>query len=287
MRQKDASLGLLVLFGTASLAAVGLGALICALSDMPAALWGRNLAAWLVGALLAWGVAASPSRILPYLPWAAAAALAATFLGADQGGVHRWIAAGPLTINVAMLALPAAVVGLAAAPSLNRWAWLAALLCLGLLVLQPDASQATAFGGAVAIIAGARADGRKLKTALVLGCLALAAAAWLRPDPLAPVPEVEEIIELAAQRSLLLAGLAVALLAAVAAAPVAAARSSTPEVRLAATALGACLALWALTPAFGAFPVPLVGIGLSPILGAWLGVGVLASAMRRVSSSAA
>ena len=33
-------------------------------------------------------------------------------------------------------------------------------------------------------------------------------------------------------------------------------------------------------PMFGAFPVPWVGMGMSPIVGGWLGVGLLAAAMR-------
>jgi hypothetical protein len=36
----------------------------------------------------------------------------------------------------------------------------------------------------------------------------------------------------------------------------------------------------ALAPAFGAFPVPLVGIGMSPVVGFWLGAGALAAARR-------
>ena len=39
-----------------------------------------------------------------------------------------------------------------------------------------------------------------------------------------------------------------------------------------------------MAPAVGAFPVPLVGMGPSPILGAWLGVGLLAAAARAGSS---
>ena len=49
---------------------------------------------------------------------------------------------------------------------------------------------------------------------------------------------------------------------------------------LAGGALSLCLAAWAVTPLFGAFPVPLVGVGMSPILGAWLGVGLLAATAR-------
>ena len=68
-------------------------------------------------------------------------------------------------------------------------------------------------------------------------------------------------------------------LAAFTAVPAAQTRSEG-RLRLAGAALSLCLAAWAVTPLFGAFPVPLVGVGMSPILGAWLGVGLLAAMTR-------
>lgn len=282
MRRAEGSARLLLLFGAASLGAVSVGALVCALSGVPAGLWVRNLAAWLVGGIVAAAVAriAGP-RAVRVLPWIAAAALAATFLGPEQEGVRRWIAAGPLNMNVAMLVGPAAVVALAAAPRLDRWTWAAAFACLAILVLQPDASQATAFGLAMAFVASMRIERGTWRTAVAAGAILLAGAAWLRPDPLLPVPEVEEIIELARARSVFLAVAALALLAAAAVAPAWAVRGSQPEALPAGAALSVCLGLWAVTPFLGAYPVPLVGVGVSPVLGAWLGVGLLAGVMRR------
>ena len=58
------SVRLMAVFGLASLAAVGLGAAVCALSGVSAASWGRNLAAWLVGAVIAAALAAAGRRIV-------------------------------------------------------------------------------------------------------------------------------------------------------------------------------------------------------------------------------
>jgi hypothetical protein len=272
------------MFGAASLGAVATGALVCALSGVPTGLWLRNLAAWVVGAILAFGLSrGAVPRAVRVLPWIAAGALAATFLDAGQEGVHRWLGLGPLNINAAMLVLPAALVALAAEPRPVLSVWAPALICLVILVAQPDASQATAFGLTLAILAALRVQGRVAKAALVTCSLVLVALAWLRPDPLAPVPEVEEIVALAAGLSPLLAVLALALLAAVAAVPVLAVRSAAPDIRIAGMALGACLGLWTLTTFLGAFPVPLAGVGLSPVLGAWLGVAVLAGLLRKTA----
>jgi len=277
---------LIAIFAAASLSVVVLGAYVCALSDIPPAVWLRNLAAWLVGALAAAALAirASPSW-LPVLLLAAPAALAAPFLGDGLSGVHRWIEAGPLRLNAAMLVLPVLVVTLACTHAL--WRWAAALTSLLLLVLQPDASQATALATAAALVALRSAKSMLARVVIVAASAGLAAIAWLRPDPLEPVPEVEGIVGLAAQASPLLAGASLALLAAVAMAPGLALRRGAPDLRLAGAALTVCLGVWTLAPFHGAFPVPFMGVGPSPLLGAWLGVGLLAGLKRNRSSPAA
>ena len=54
--------------------------------------------------------------------------------------------------------------------------------------------------------------------------------------------------------------------------PLAAVKGPLPA---AAIGFAVYLALSALAPGFGAFPVPFVGMGASPILGAWCGLGLL------------
>lgn len=280
------SVRLMAVFGLASLAAVGLGAAVCALSGVSAASWGRNLAAWLVGAVIAAALAAAGRRIVSpgaalAVAGLAVAGLAASFFNPAQEGVHRWIDAGPLHVNIAMVVLPSLSVVLAAAE--DRWVvWAtqaAAVVALILLVAQPDASQTTTLAAVLILVAAFRAPGRGVKAALILFAGLAAAAAWMRPDPLQPVAEVEEIVGLAFQISPLIGGLALILLAVFTAVPAVLTRADA-RLKLAGGALSLCLAAWAVTPLFGAFPVPLVGVGMSPILGAWLGVGLLAAATR-------
>jgi hypothetical protein len=263
-------------FALLSLAAVAVGCAVAAAHGVSAGSWARNLAAWGVGAVVARVAAARTSRLSAIL-LIAPAALAVTLLDPGQEGVHRWIDVGPLHVNAAATLLPAAVVALATVAD-RGWSWLAAAGMLGLLVLQPDASQAAALGaGMIVVLASLRAPALVRVGGAAATVLAVAAA-WMRPDPLAPVPEVEGIIGLAWASSPLTAAVAVALLGATALFPLRLAgrsRSFTP-----ALALAACCAVQALAPAFGAFPVPLVGIGMSPVLGFWLGAGALAAARR-------
>ena len=277
------SVRLMAVFGLASLAAVGLGAAVCALSGVSAASWGRNLAAWLVGAVIAAALAAAGRRIVSpgaalAVAGLAVAGLAASFFNPAQEGVHRWIDAGPLHVNIAMVVLPSLSVVLAAAED-RRAIWGAAVAALILLVAQPDASQTTTLAAVLILVAAVRAPGRGVKAGLILFAGLAAAAAWMRPDPLQPVAEVEEIVGLAFQISPLIGGLALILLAVFTAAPAVLTRADA-RLKLAGGALSLCLAAWAVTPLFGAFPGPLVGVGMSPILGAWLGVGLLAAATR-------
>lgn len=278
--------GLLLSFGAVSLAAVATGALVSAASDVPTGLWIRNLAAWAVGALLAAGLATAPGRLLKIALWAAPVGLLATFFSPALDGVHRWIDLGLVQLNAAMVLLPGAVVALAVLTRGSRWPWLAALACLALLAGQPDASQATTLAAVVALVSLATIGSRPATAALIAGAAVIALVAWLRPDPLQPVPEVEQIIGLAHALSPAAAVAALLALAATAAVPGALAVRASPEVRVAGIALGLCLLLWSVMPFLGAFPVPLVGIGMSPILGAWLGVGLLAGELRRDQSGA-
>jgi len=285
MARPKTDAALLLLFGGLSLAAVGLGALVCHASGVPQGLWLRNLAAWALGAAAAGGLAATwrPAWTPAFL-WVAPVGLALTFLGDGQEGVHRWLALGPLQVNAAMLLLPAAVVAGGALAARGELAWVGLLVPLALLAAQPDASQATALAAATVLIA-ATAPGRPwVRGTTALAAIGLAALAWLRPDPLQPVPEVEGVFQLAWSLSPLAGGAALLLLLAASLSPALAVHGA-PAGRLPGRALGLCLCVWAAAPFLGAFPVPLVGMGMSPILGAWLGVGLLA-ALTRLSPQA-
>lgn len=272
---------MLLVFGVASLAAVVTGAVICAAVEVPAGLWARNLVAWAVGALLACGLAVAPAGALRVGLWAAPVGLAASFFSPALQGVHRWVDLGPVHLNAALVFLPPAVVALTMLTRTSPRPWAAGLAALALLVLQPDASQATTLA-AIAVLATLSTPIRPLmRSSLIALIVGLAAASWLRPDPLQPAPEVEQIIQLAHGLSPIAAALALLCLTVTAAAPALLTAKAGPGVRAAGSALGLCLLLWSIMPFLGAYPVPLVGIGMSPIVGAWLGVGLLAGALRR------
>lgn len=275
----------LLAFGCVSFAAVALGAVVCEMSGVATSLWARNLGAWALGALVAIALARWAGRRAVYVAAVLAVlGLGATLLSPGLDGVHRWLLVGPVRINAAFVFLPSLVVATPVLIARSGWGWLPAMLALLVLGLQPDASQATALALAIGVLAAtARSHRLSIRVAVAAAAGLVAAWTWTRPDPLQPVPEVEEIIQLAAGHSPLLALAGVMLLAALAAAPFLATRrrDSDDAARTAGLALSALFVAWAIAPALGAYPTPLIGVGLSPILGAWIGIGLLAALERR------
>ena len=268
-------------FTVLSFMAVATGCLVVALDGASAGVWLRNLAAWGVGAVVALVVFRFASPVFARIMiLAAPVGLLASLANPGQIGVHRWLDLGPVHANVAALLLPAFVVAMAGLVRDARWIWLAYAVCTVVLILQPDASQATAFAAAILIIGARLPMVRVARIGIVVLVSFGAVVAWLRPDPLTPVAEVEGIIGLAYALSPLIAVVAVVALGGATLAPMMiAARPELSAVRTAALALSAYFILSALTPLFGAFPVPLVGMTMSPIIGFWIGVGLLVASV--------
>jgi len=272
----------LAIYGALSFVAVAVGCAVAQASGVPAGVWARNLGSWAVGGVAAAAIARfAGTRASLAVILAAPVGLAASLFNAGQLGVHRWLDLGPLHMNAAQVLLPAAIAACGAASVRRFWPWVAAA-SLALLVAQPDASQATAFGGALFALIGASNLSRGGRVAALTAVGLAMAASWLRPDPLAPVPEVEEIMRLAAEVSPLAAAAAWAALIGAVGSP---ALMKTPGDQGASRALCAYAVLSALMPLIGPFPVPLVGMAMSPILGLWLGVGVLAARMGRATTA--
>jgi hypothetical protein len=270
----DADLRTMGWFALAAAVSIAIGSIGLAASGVPLGTWVRTPMTFGGGLLLSFALVragrtrglAAGSIVL------AVAGLAGTLLAPGQAGIHRWIDAGPLHVNIAAMLLPLAIVALGETAVPVFLVGTGAIAAL--LVAQPDASQATGFALAAALLCLGRRDLSPATTfGGLLGLAALTILAWLRPDPLQPVPEVEGVFALLASTSLPLAAAAAVSLAATALLPL---RRKSPGRRMPSGApLAAYFTAVSIMPLAGAYPVPLVGVGMSFPIGYLLGMALL------------
>jgi len=244
----------------------------------PPARWGVHLGACVLGLAL--------YSMLTRVSWprsrSLALALALVGVGAVVStlgcpgidGIQRWHEVGPLRVHASGLLMPALLVF--AAGALTRQPWAAHLLLLGaqaVHLLQPDAGQATAVACGASVLVWAAPHQRN--KALLLSLYAISGAlAWFRNDDLPPVPFVEDIVAQAFALAPAVGALALVSLALFVLAPLLGVRSKqfplAPALAIAGYFAGSLIA-----PRFGEFPVPLLGFGTSPTLGAFLALAML------------
>ena len=244
----------------APIPALTIGLVVMSRAGVPAAIWSRNLAAAAVGVLLvmaASGRGAPGSVLRRWLVGLGLTLLGATLIAPGVEGVHRWVGLGPLEIHVGAVLLPWLLV------LLSQMAWASGvsvgLLTLGILVLQPDGAQAAAFAGGWAVWLAMR-YGRAAAWPLTVAALP-AGAAWLRHDPLEPVTYVEGIVGVAAEQGAIWTAMSLFALALLPL-PFLLAPERRVGVALAVYMTGTLMAAW-----LGDYPVPVLGYGVSPILG--------------------
>lgn len=201
------------------------------------------------------------------------------FLTDTQSGPERWLLLGSVRLYVAPVVLPAALF-LLGAPLIRAPSLYAASVTAGAvaLVLQPDASQMSAFALGMLALVVSRTQ-FMLRFALLAVLLSCTAVAWHIPDPLMPVRHVEGAFGLAAEVS------SFALVAALASAtlPVAALIWAAWLTRSSGTFAVAVYyaALFAQAP-LQVTPVPLLGFGAGTILGYFLVAGMVSRASNAV-----
>jgi hypothetical protein len=262
---------------------VAVGALVMVGGGASASRWGLHLVAALFGLVAHAAVVTLPprptARISYALGAAALVALAGTLAATGLDGVHRWYAIGALRLHPSALLTPMLVVlacDLSRAHPLRAQALLAALQAVHLA--QPDAGQASAAGAAALVLSLTSLAGHA-RVVAALAHLACVGVAWAMPDPLPPAPFVEDIVARALALGLPTAAAAVLSLGALVASPFARPRGDVGPTE---GALAACFAASIVATTVGEFPVPLLGYGPSPVVGAFLGL----AALRRLRESA-
>ena len=200
------------------------------------------------------------------------ALLATALFGHEVEGIRRWWSIGPVSVNVALLALPALAVAYARRPASagDRIATTAAMALAALaLALQPNRGSAFALL-LVTLVVGLWRRHASDWIVLVIAATAFAATVS-RADPLDGVRFVEGVLAEGWRAS---PGWGPALAAASAALllPLTALPRLPADARLAIVAFSAAIGGLVAASIIGQYPTPVVGAGLSAIVGYALGV---------------
>ena len=245
-----------------------LGVITMRYLGVPTSVWSMNLAAGAVGLLIFALVRywASPaSRFAWYVVTiGSVTAIAATFASEGSDSVHRWVSVGGFALHVSAIVSPVIIASVATAPSAHL-ASATAVVTAVLLALQPDAAQTSSFAAACSVILVL--DLRFGLPARIGGLVALMACSivsFVRPDPLESVRHVEGILEEAIARGLAWGTLATVALLLIQAPYFVAWARRRHNLTL---ALSVYVVLITIAPTWGTFPVPIMGYGVSPILG--------------------
>jgi hypothetical protein len=252
-------------------ASTGLGLAYLAAAGAPASYLAINGAALAIG-LLAIGVLAMARGIGEAARGAIRVALAAALLftslwGVSADGVTRWVSAGGLLVQPALLLLPILAIGFAR--SRDGLSTLAILIAALALALQPDRAMAGALAAGMTMLALLRPG----RNSLLASAAALAglAATLIRADPSPAVPFVDQIFA-SSFGVHPLAGLAVLAGAVLMIFPACIGLRRDPRNREVHAVFGMVWLAVIAAAALGNYPTPLVGFGGSAIVGYLVGL---------------
>lgn len=259
------------LAASALVAVVASGLAVFGIGEAPAGYLPLNAASLLLALTVMFAVPAGrlSGRGATWIVALCLAAMTATLAsGFDLDGVRRWLPLGPVRLHAAMLLLPTM---LAVLPRLSdRWQLAAVTGVAAVFLLQPDFAAALALGAGFIASHWRRWRDPLIAAGHVVVVLVAIASAF-RPDPLAPVRFVENLV---ADSWTLHPGLGILVIATLLFAIGAPARTRRSD-RDGALGVAGAWAGFTGASLIGAYPTPLAGYGAAAILGYGLAIAVL------------
>ena len=240
-------------------------------NHVPYIIWGQNIVCFLFMSLIAF-ISLIHKSVKPkehlrsYLLPALIFLLALTLINPGMDGVHRWISIGIIRLNVAMIVLPAILIEVGWILQIKGFKT-GLFISIGIscfLLFQPDASQLTGFAISAMVLLSARTRSKKLRIIIIIIFILPIVFSWLNLDHLPPVSYVEGIVSMVAQMGLvwLICGIiSLAIL------PMHFLVFPPQNAKLVSRCIGLYFIVMIGSTWFGNFPVPIMGYGMSPIIG--------------------
>ena len=247
---------------------LGTVGMIC--NDVPKVIWLQNIIAMVLCGTIAFFlvtnrvrkndmVIAGVSLVLLFL----------TLFASGMEGVHRWIRLVIINVNVAMVVLPILLVAIYGLLEKEKVVYALAIIINGavILFLQPDASQLAGFAIPVIVFLFYKKINGLAKYAVSALLIGLTIYSWVFLDKLEPVSYVEGILGLLNNISPIWLVLGIISLVLI---PLPYFLFPSNKFRVLSVGIGLYYCIIIVSTVFGNFPVPIMGYGVSPIIGYWL-----------------
>ncbi len=255
---------------------VVIGAVTMYLNKIPIGIWSQNIVAIIISGFLSYLILKETPRIsksssFGFIVPITIILLTLTFLDSGLDGVHRWVSIGPIKLNVASIILPILIIELWRILKVLNW-WYSMIITIAvsiLLVLQPDASQTTGFIFPMIIILLSKANKSIIRYSLISLISVIPIISWIFIDSLPPVDYVENIVLMVKNLGSVWFLLGIASLSLL---PIPFIIFPSKSYRLISRSLGLYFTIILISTLFGNFPVPLMGFGISPIIGYFIAI---------------
>lgn len=252
------------------------GVIVMHLQGVAAATVGQNIVCLLIGGLISSFVVSreekmkgiNTERVTIFI---SVILLFLTLINSGMQGVHRWISLGPIKFYVASIVLPIMIINLwRLLVNGRQWAPITITMIVSLVLLrQPDASQLTAFIIPMSILIWNKTRSKVLRFSIAGLLLIMTVVSWMYLDALPPVSYVEEILRLAANIGILWLVLGVISLIIL---PLPFIIFPQKNSKLLSRCIGIYFVIILISTQFGNFPIPLMGYGISPIIGYFIAI---------------
>lgn len=250
---------------------ITIGAIAMYHNKIPTLVWAQNIACLVIAGLISYFVVSKRTTTRTRGSWRISIPMSLlfivlTFINPGMDGVHRWLSIGLIKFNVSMIVLPILIIELWQLSQFKSL-WLTIIITFAIsvfLAIQPDASQLTGFAIPMMIILCNKTNKRVHRLFIILILTILIILSWVFLDSLPPVAYVEGILSLLANMGLIWLTLGVLSLLIL---PVPFILFPPKGLKLPSISIGLYFIIIIISTFLGNFPVPLIGYGISPIIG--------------------